>query len=844
MSVGGIEAGRAFVRLLVNDKELQQGLTRAQNKLKLFAASTGQLGRQLMGLSAAIAAPGVAGAKAFLDFERQMAEVSTMLANPAEFMGQFTEGIKTLAIEFGESTDTLAKGLYDILSASIPPAQAMDVLTASVRAAKAGLSDTATAADAITTILNAYQMRAEEAASVSDWMFAVMKRGKTTFADLAPNIGKVATIAATAGVSLDELGAMLAVLTRNGISTEEAVTSLNAIVSTFLKPTDEAQQLAQQLGFTLSAATIQAEGLEGVFEEIASLPPEAIARLFPNVRALKGALPALRDLEGFAADLAAMQGAAGSTEEAYRRLADTLSEKFKQVKQAVVIAAAEIGEALRVDLAAGADQIKEIGKYVAEWINNHQTLIRVIGETAITIGAVGGALIVFQGAAKAAAIAVGGLKTALHGAGLAATFLAAHPVVAVLAGIAIALGVAAAASGAFGGVANELAGAMANVREKADEMRTADLALWQELQQLAIKGSLTNDEFERASQIIDTLQGRYGDLGLSIDRTAGVMGDLQTAQQKLNAAMKRATIAQLAAEIANYERELAMLEKRRASAGHEIKVGLGLASDDDLVAEIDVKRKQVDAAKMRVRALEGLDADQEALTGAPRPTGPHDRRTAADPILDEIMAKEKAADYQAKLDERAHQARLAMIADEETRALEAIRAKHDAEMEEARQAGRDTEALGRVQAAERLAIVSQHDRRREEERKRTDEQRAERQTTLQEQIEEMEIKVQYEGLDQSLKLIELERQRRLEAAPISGESVADINRFFDLQEELAKRAGLAGLEQRTSVAGTFSAQMAARMGGTIEDRQLRTLEEIARTGRETKEEIRKINRAT
>ena len=30
---GAIEAGRAFVRLLVNDKELQKGLTRAQNKL-------------------------------------------------------------------------------------------------------------------------------------------------------------------------------------------------------------------------------------------------------------------------------------------------------------------------------------------------------------------------------------------------------------------------------------------------------------------------------------------------------------------------------------------------------------------------------------------------------------------------------------------------------------------------------------------------------------------------------------------------------------------------------------------------------------------------------------------
>ena len=92
-SSAAIEAGRAFVRLLVNDTDLQKGLTKAQNKLKLFAASTGQLGRQLMGLSAAIAALGVAGAKAFVDFERQMAEVATMIDDEQKFMSEFTESI-------------------------------------------------------------------------------------------------------------------------------------------------------------------------------------------------------------------------------------------------------------------------------------------------------------------------------------------------------------------------------------------------------------------------------------------------------------------------------------------------------------------------------------------------------------------------------------------------------------------------------------------------------------------------------------------------------------------------------------------------------------------------------
>ena len=90
-----------------------------------------------------------------------------------------------MAVEFGESTEALTNGLYDILSASIPAEKALDVLTVAVKAAKAGMTDTATAADAITTVLNSYGLSAGRAQDVSDLLFTVVKRGKLTFADLS-----------------------------------------------------------------------------------------------------------------------------------------------------------------------------------------------------------------------------------------------------------------------------------------------------------------------------------------------------------------------------------------------------------------------------------------------------------------------------------------------------------------------------------------------------------------------------------------------------------------------------------------------------------------------------------
>ncbi len=165
----GIRAGAAYIELYANDNRLVRGLNRAQKRLKTFSVGVRDLGRRMVILSAIMATPLIAGVKVFADFEQQMANVSTMLAEPEKHMGRFRQGIREMAVEFGESTETLAGGLYDILSASIPAEKALDVLAVSAKAAKAGMTDTATAADAITTVLNAYGLSAEHAASVSDF---------------------------------------------------------------------------------------------------------------------------------------------------------------------------------------------------------------------------------------------------------------------------------------------------------------------------------------------------------------------------------------------------------------------------------------------------------------------------------------------------------------------------------------------------------------------------------------------------------------------------------------------------------------------------------------------------
>jgi hypothetical protein len=295
----GIRAGRAFVELFADDNKLVRCLRRAEKKLKAFGKSVRSLGLKTAGLGTAIAAPMAASAKLFGDFESQMKMVSTMLDEPEKHMEGFTRGIRKLSVDFGESTDVLAKGLYDLLSASIDPAQALAVLAVATKSAKGGMTDTAVAVDGLTSVLNAFQLSAGQAGHVADAMFQTVKRGKLTFPDLAANIGKVAPMARAAGMAMEDMMAAIATMTRQELSSEEASTRL---VNVLKNAPDQARDIAaliqRYVGKSLSEIQID----------------------FPEIRAAGGIAALDADMEGFRKNLLLMRQAAGQADSAFARM--------------------------------------------------------------------------------------------------------------------------------------------------------------------------------------------------------------------------------------------------------------------------------------------------------------------------------------------------------------------------------------------------------------------------------------------------------------------------------------------------------------------------------------------
>src|SRR4030042_2049258 len=90
------------------------------------------------------------------------------------------------------------------------------------------------AMDALTTVINAYGLSAEDATSVSDMMFESVKRGKQTYEEMAGALGTVVPIASQVGMGFDQVAAAMATLTRQGIDANTATVQLRQILVSVL----------------------------------------------------------------------------------------------------------------------------------------------------------------------------------------------------------------------------------------------------------------------------------------------------------------------------------------------------------------------------------------------------------------------------------------------------------------------------------------------------------------------------------------------------------------------------------------------------------------------------------
>lgn len=326
------------------------------------------------------------------EFEVGWASVTTMLSvadgqiiGTTMSVADMREELLAMDSTLGATTD-LAKGMYQVLSASVEPSKAIMFLGEAAKSAQAGMTDTATSVDALTTVINAYGLEAEDVTKISDIMFQTVKRGKLTYEGMSAAIGTIAPIAAQVGVKFEEIAAAMATLTRQGIDVNTTTVQLRQVLVSILKPTSEAQAAAKRLGLDFTSAALKAKGLAGFLldlKEKVGDDNEALTALFGNVRALTGVMGlAGKGAAGFALDLGLMKNATGATAVAFEKMMKTSDFWMKTMSVTMDKLKIAFFEGLTKPMRENITSVKDLNKQLEEL----QDTVTFLGEAVSTAG--------------------------------------------------------------------------------------------------------------------------------------------------------------------------------------------------------------------------------------------------------------------------------------------------------------------------------------------------------------------------------------------------------------------------------------------------------------------------
>lgn len=347
-----------------------QGAAKGITALSAAAATATGL---LLSLGGALSVVGAGAAalsaiKFSSDFERSLAEIDTILGQGGVSIDEYREKLLKLSTQSSKTLDDLSKGLYQAISAGIPNIEgaggAFDVLAASQKAAVAGLASTEDALDATTSVLNAYGAEGITSTEITDKLLTTVRIGRVRFEDLAKGIGRVTTIAAQANVPLEDILAVLAQLTNQGIKPAEAITGLRNILKSLINPTKQTREFLEDFNLELAktgksqiefgAEALGQKGLINVLRDLTKTTggsSTALSKLFPNIRALIPALVSVGDgfekVVGFQQELIE---STGFTQEAFAKIDATFSETFAKLLSNLGVLSVALTKGPLVDL--------------------------------------------------------------------------------------------------------------------------------------------------------------------------------------------------------------------------------------------------------------------------------------------------------------------------------------------------------------------------------------------------------------------------------------------------------------------------------------------------------------
>ena len=415
-----IRAGRAYVEVTAETSKLQRNLTSAQAQLQNFGRTCTNVGKDLLMLSGAMAAPLVMAARSFAGFDDSMRLVQAVTqATDADF-----KALTKTAQRLGRDTSYTAQQAADAMVSpgrmGFSPMEIQASIDAVLNLARSTGTELAEAGDIAANSMRIFGIEASQMSDVADVLTVTANSSAQTLIDLFEALKMGGPQAAAAGESIRETSAAIAVLANMGIKGSLAGTALRKSFSQFakVKVQDQLRSVGVETVDANGNLRKMAEIMRDIAKAMSTMPTAEKLAFAEDIFDIRGSLAGLTltaNTDELDAMLAKLQDVEGVAADTAKKMDAGLGGAFRLLLSAVEGAMNAIADAMNSTLQPLIVKVTAVINAFTQWIEANQGLVTAFAVTVAGAAGLAVVLIAIGVAAKGAAAGIAVVQTAIKG---------------------------------------------------------------------------------------------------------------------------------------------------------------------------------------------------------------------------------------------------------------------------------------------------------------------------------------------------------------------------------------------------------------------------------------------
>lgn len=251
--------------------KVSKGLKEVSNSFKSIGGAMTDVGKNLtMGITTPLLGLATAATKVGTDFKSEMQNLAAITGMTADEMQQMEKGIRDIALTSGRSVTEVAANTKMLAEAGGDLGLVMEQLAHGTNLATATQTDMATTLDFLGSTMKTFGVEAEDTQSTVDSFAYVTTLANVELAQLGESYVNVGGSAANAGMSIDDVNAILVTFSNAGLKGGSAGTVLNGVLKNLSTPTNRAKKALDDLNVSLYDNEGQSRDMFAIMGELQS----------------------------------------------------------------------------------------------------------------------------------------------------------------------------------------------------------------------------------------------------------------------------------------------------------------------------------------------------------------------------------------------------------------------------------------------------------------------------------------------------------------------------------------------------------------------------------------------